>query len=533
MPAWQRWLNGGVILVALAKGYRSLRSAAEEIPGFESYERLSRTVVARVFGAVRLPESVGGLLEPYLEARAARRMDPPLVFALWVVVGCLGLYPSYLGHLDTTPGVFAILPFVSGVNPFVGLITALDFSLLDWIGKWLPFESVYGADLGDGLHNYFGARGGYLFAYSTVLLAGVLPGVLARVARAFVYRLLRGSTPRTGAAAGVVALVGAGTLLLWCRGGEATASVTLATAVVLMTRSAFTPGEGGVSESLAQAAATIAGMVGGTVGALGTLEWARAVGNDFAFEHFRSDPDISCKNLSEANWIGRRGSTGLGGALGGAAPPGSGLVTAPGGLLGRVLSGSAPEALGLTYVNLLEEPTPPPPEEGAPGRDPGGGPTYVNLLEEPGPPPPEQGTPSRDPRGGPTYVKLPGGPGPPPPAPAQPAPPVEAPTPPSPVGASEQGLPAPPPPEPPRVVGPQVFFGGSEALEILERKGLVRRTAAGWQAVGGFPDTPGSNLTFQGETLGELVAAGWQWVDEGERLIDPDRIAITVVASAE
>ena len=180
---------------------------------------------------LRLPAALERRLEPILEIQAGRCADPAVVLVIWLFFAAIGLYPSPLGHLDTTPYLWTALPFVGAFNPYLGFSSAVVFAAFDWAGKWisplvaalesgitsvlpvgfifdvihrfLPLESVYGGNWNNGAGNFFGARIGYLVGYSGILVLALLPGILSRVARLGVYGLLRRTRGNAAATASI------------------------------------------------------------------------------------------------------------------------------------------------------------------------------------------------------------------------------------------------------------------------------------------------------------------------------------------
>jgi len=217
------WLSARPLFALIGKGYGILRKALDNIPGFDRFSNLATQVTDVIFGVIKFPRAVEERFEPYVEFQRGRQMDRALVFAVLIYMALLGAYPSNLGHLDTAPQIWIALPIVSGFNPYLGLVSGLVFSLADWIGKFLPFESVFGADFGDGMQNFWGARIGYLLAYTTLIINGMLPGILARVFRQFIRGVAHKILPRkaTQAAMGLLMLLAAGALLYQVGGPRA------------------------------------------------------------------------------------------------------------------------------------------------------------------------------------------------------------------------------------------------------------------------------------------------------------------------
>lgn len=223
MSKFLYWLSARPLFTLIGKGYTALRRLLGGIPGFDAFLGLATRVTDRIFGIVRFPGALEERFEPYIEFRRGRQMDRALVFAVLVYMAVLGAYPSSLGHLDTAPQIWIALPIVSGFNPYLGLVSGVVFSVFDWLGKWLPFESVYGADFGGGIQNFFGARVGYILAYTTLVLNGMLPGILARVFRQIVRTIGPRILPRKAgqAAMGLLMLLAAGALLYHVGGPRA------------------------------------------------------------------------------------------------------------------------------------------------------------------------------------------------------------------------------------------------------------------------------------------------------------------------
>jgi len=217
------WLSARPLFALIGKGYSALRRALDNIPGFDAFSNLATKVTDVIFGAIKFPAAVEERFEPFVEFQRGRQMDRAIVFLVLIYMALLGAYPSNLGHLDTAPQIWVALPIISGFNPYLGLVSGLTFSVADWIGKFLPFESVFGADFGDGMQNFWGARIGYILAYTTLILNGMLPGVLARVFRQFIRGIAHKILPRkaTQAAMGILMLLAAGALLYQIGGPRA------------------------------------------------------------------------------------------------------------------------------------------------------------------------------------------------------------------------------------------------------------------------------------------------------------------------
>jgi len=343
------WLTTRPLFALIGKAYTALRKMLEGIPGFDAYTRIATTITDRVFAVVRLPASMEKRFDPYIEFEHGRSMDRALVFAVLVYMAVLGAYPSNLGHLDTAPHIWIALPIVSGFNPYLGLVSGIVFSVFDWVGKFLPFESVYGADFGSGMQNFWGARIGYILAYTTLILNGMLPGILARVFRQFVRGITRSIFPRkaTQAAMGIVMLLAAGTLIYHV-GGPRSVLMLSAFSMMAMGMAMQPPNMGqqgaagpqmpqgggapeGGEDFMAEAMSTLGSILGATVGIVASYEWAQNVGNYGAFYALRAEADVSCRDLSAGNYSELQGQAPIPGAVAGLMPPGAGGAVTPGG----------------------------------------------------------------------------------------------------------------------------------------------------------------------------------------------------------
>ncbi|NNM06395.1 MAG: hypothetical protein HKO65_14985, partial [Gemmatimonadetes bacterium] len=400
-PKWVYWLSGQPLFNGLAKAYRWLRSILENIPAFSALDRIAKAVTGKVYRIVRLPSNLEARVDPLLEIEAGRQMDPILAAALFAFFAGLGLYPSSLGHMDTTPYLFSVLPFVGVFNPYLGLCSGVVFAVFDWAGKWLypllsslgswvPVESVYGGNWSDGAQNFFGARAGYLFGYSIVLLTPLLPGILARVFRIVIHRLARQvlQRPTAAAAAGLLLLGGSAFAVTRLAGSEGALLLAVFPIILLAGSTASMSYGAGFVESVARALGTAGSVVGGMLGGGLSNSYARGPGNYMAFEAVRADPDLSCRALSAGNYMAHRPVTMATAAGGGFFPAGSAgalnpLVTQMTAMGGPMVF---PGAIGGTNA-------PPAKPAGTAPDDPLEGEAKTSLRPEPLTPTPAPGTP--------------------------------------------------------------------------------------------------------------------------------------------
>ena len=127
-----------------------------------------------------LATRIGRFLDPYLDIGLLRRLNPLLALVPTGIMFLLGTQRSEFGHMDTVPNIFPIVSFISALNPLAGVLSALAYGLGDTIQKLVADDTYYVAR---SAANFWGARGGYLVAYSALVVFGVLPGILARVGR--------------------------------------------------------------------------------------------------------------------------------------------------------------------------------------------------------------------------------------------------------------------------------------------------------------------------------------------------------------
>jgi hypothetical protein len=118
-------------------------------------------------------------LDPYLGVSELRRINPLLALIPIGVMAALGARTSEFGHMDTVGGIFPIMSLISALNPFVGLLSGLAYGVADLLQKFIVDDIFYHGDTA-GI-DYWGARVGYLIAYSSMIMFGLVPGVLARI----------------------------------------------------------------------------------------------------------------------------------------------------------------------------------------------------------------------------------------------------------------------------------------------------------------------------------------------------------------
>lgn len=119
-------------------------------------------------------------LDWVLEIGTIRNRPAILVILVLATAFWKGLATTPLGHIATDTSVYPLLAFVSVYHPFLAVLSAVSFGIGDFIQK-LFNNDIFLAD--DYTLNHFSALIGYLIAYSSIVLMGLLPGILSRVAR--------------------------------------------------------------------------------------------------------------------------------------------------------------------------------------------------------------------------------------------------------------------------------------------------------------------------------------------------------------
>ncbi len=138
-----------------------------------------------------LARPIGRRLDPLLGFSDLRRFNSLVALVPITFMFVLGAMRSQYGHIDTAWGVFPLMALISGLNPLVGLLSGLAYGAGDLIQKFIVDDVYYESARTAG--DYWGARLGYLVSYSSLIVFGVLPGMLARVGS----RIARALTART------------------------------------------------------------------------------------------------------------------------------------------------------------------------------------------------------------------------------------------------------------------------------------------------------------------------------------------------
>jgi hypothetical protein len=253
-----------------------------QIPAWNEIVHLCEIVCAPLVRlANRVLRAVPALkrLEWLLEIESLTRRHPVALALSMLYVAWRGLRITSLGHIGTDPTIYPLLGVISGFNPFLGLTCGALFGVGDLAQK-LVWPDIYGAR-GWTDSNYWGAMCGYMVAYSSVMIMGVIPGMLSRVFRMLVRIVIRTFVFRRAAASA--------------------------------------DGAAPLDAGVYPLAELIAGLAGGFVGGYSVMHQVAPYTESPAFQ-WRPNPDNSCHSLEITLLRGNAGVGGSGSALGGLGP---------------------------------------------------------------------------------------------------------------------------------------------------------------------------------------------------------------------
>ena len=263
-----------------------------------------------------------GRLAGFMELDQLRRMKPTLLTLPMALTFILGLMQSTYGHIENTPFLFQLMPIISCFNPFLGFLSALTFSVGDFVQK-LVVDDVYYSGT-KTMEDFIGARVGYIIAYGSVVIYGLLPGVMARVFQRIVQG--RGSVSPPGVSGwGINNITGLGHIGL---PGACLAALSPGGIPREVDQGySLNLGQlGGASAGANTLASIIAFAVGGAVGS--AIAGAAAIALELPAFYLRPSVDVSCANaMIQTNLSRSIPNSALTGGVGGGATT---LVRPPG-----------------------------------------------------------------------------------------------------------------------------------------------------------------------------------------------------------
>ncbi|MDQ7823310.1 MAG: hypothetical protein RDV48_10985 [Candidatus Eremiobacteraeota bacterium] len=180
------------LLMLIAKIQASILRALEKLPFWADTVRFASFLCSPVVKSAAFALKVfPGLrrLDGLLEIESLRRRHPILLAFSLIYVLWRGLRITNLGHIGTDPIIYPLIGALSGFNPFLGMACGVIYGIGDLIQKLFK-PDMYGAK-GWEDPNYWGAMAGYAVSYSSLVIMGLLPGLLARISGLIVRAILR------------------------------------------------------------------------------------------------------------------------------------------------------------------------------------------------------------------------------------------------------------------------------------------------------------------------------------------------------
>jgi len=205
-----------------------------------------------------------------------RTINPIVLFLPIAFTLLLGLMPSANGHIETTPYLFQILPIISVFNPFLGYLSSLAFAVGDIIQK-LIIDDVYYGGTGRTAADWIGARIGFLISYTSVILFGLLPGILGRQMKNYMIQRQMAGRATDGAVPTLIL-----SLIPFVLGGPIGAAI-------FQRQMAGRATDGAVPTLISR---LIPFVLGGAIGA--AICGAAAIGLELPSFYLRANPDVSC-----------------------------------------------------------------------------------------------------------------------------------------------------------------------------------------------------------------------------------------------
>jgi hypothetical protein len=171
----------GKILWQVAALQKLVQDSLIKIPGWPQFVEVTRTLSAPVRWLAettqrRLPFT--RRLDWLLEIERLKSLHPVIltIAIAWAIRR--GLFTTQYGHIGTDTLIYPTIATISYFNPFLGVVTGIAFGIGDIVQK-LFSDDIFGTTKGDA--NYHAALLGYCIAYSSLMFAGMLPGVVARI----------------------------------------------------------------------------------------------------------------------------------------------------------------------------------------------------------------------------------------------------------------------------------------------------------------------------------------------------------------
>ncbi len=276
------------LLTQIAILQKRIKETLADLPGWHQTEHLAATLTSPVrwlANSTQRALPVTRRLDWLLEIERIKTMHPViLVIAIgWAIRR--GLFTTQYGHIGTDTLIYPTIATISYFNPFLGIVTGIGFGVGDIVQKFFV-NDIFGTNGTDA--NYYAALLGYCIAYSSLMVAGLLPGVMGRLfslAARTIIKLLFSVVARARA------------------DGPSTSNPEFSNLGNPLS------GEFPIPE-------LIASMAGAALGGYAVMHLAPTL--EYPAFYLRPHPDVSCHNLEMSTYlIGRAGVVAKAAALGG------------------------------------------------------------------------------------------------------------------------------------------------------------------------------------------------------------------------
>jgi hypothetical protein len=128
-------------------------------------------------------------LDWLLEIRSLANRAPFLISISLILCVRRGFSVTQFGHIGTDRAIYPLIALIGSFNPFFAICCAALFGVSDMIQKLFFVNDIYGAPDRFSLQ-FVGALTGYTIAYSALVVMGLAPGVVSRLARRGLVRAL-------------------------------------------------------------------------------------------------------------------------------------------------------------------------------------------------------------------------------------------------------------------------------------------------------------------------------------------------------
>jgi hypothetical protein len=169
------------LLALIATSQKRVQETLVSLPGWHQTEKLAATLTAPVRWLANSTQRAIPITRRFdwlLEIERIKTMHPVI---LLIAIGWAirrGLFTTQYGHIGTDTLIYPTIATISYFNPFLGISTGIAFGVGDIVQKFFV-NDIFGTNGRDA--NYYAALLGYCIAYSSLMVAGLLPGVMGRL----------------------------------------------------------------------------------------------------------------------------------------------------------------------------------------------------------------------------------------------------------------------------------------------------------------------------------------------------------------